>query len=101
MNYTDIKTLSLGYSNRDDTDVIGKMDFFILMVESIINTELDTRRMAHRLTLNLEDGREYYCLPADFRGMRDIEVYVPDEDGNKPAAPTTTLHYLNPPVYLI
>lgn len=88
MNYTEIKSLALGYADRTDTEVIDAMDGFIKVVESRINRALDVRKMAINATITRVEGAELYDLPSDFVGLRDIEISSSEK--------RTTAHYLNP-----
>lgn len=84
MDYNQIKEVALSYSDREDEEVISNMDNFLKVVEARINRELETRQSHNRAVMTTVEGQQYYGLPADFNGMRDIQV-----DG-------TTLQYRSP-----
>ena len=89
MVYDEIVALTLSYADREDEEVIGKIDSFIKIVEARINRKLRIFDMTIRATIDL-DGEEYYGLPPDFGGLRDIEV-ANDADGGR-----CTLKYMSP-----
>jgi hypothetical protein len=89
VNYSEIKALAISYSDRADAEVADRMDDFLRIVEARINRPLKTQKMSTRVTINSITGQEYYGLPADFDGLRDIEIQ--DTDGNR-----TTPPYLSP-----
>lgn len=74
MNYTEIIDIALGYADRTDTEVTDRMDSFLRIVESRTNRPLNTQKMVSRVSIEAITGQEYYGLPADFDGLRDIEV---------------------------
>lgn len=90
MNFTEITELALAYADREDDEVTTRMDKFILLVESRINRKLKTLDMSVRSTIDLvaNPNQEYYQLPDDFGGLRDIEVRTTNR--------RRTLTYLNP-----
>lgn len=90
MNYTEITTLALAYADREDDEVTNNIDNFILLVESRINRKLKTLDMSARSVIDLTTfpDQEYYVLPDDFGGLRDIEINT--------VTRRKTLVYLNP-----
>ncbi len=90
MNYAEIVALALSYADRTDAEVANRVDDFLRVVESRINRVLKTMDMSTRTTTITITDKEYYTLPDDFAGMRDIEI--------REAASSykTTLQYLNP-----
>ena len=91
MNYNDIVELALSYADRQDLEVTSKMDSFLKIVEARINRVLTVRKMALRTQLIMVKDQEYYGLPSDFVGLRDIEIQNVDD-----ANARTTLHYKSP-----
>ena len=91
MNYQTIVDLALSYADREDVEVVNRMDGFLRMVESRINKRIQTWKMTSRAVIDMVSGQEYYGLPCDFSGMRDIEVY-PSDSGTDRITPC----YLNP-----
>ena len=73
MNYTEIKDTALAYSNRADVEVIENLDNFLRMAEAKINREIHVQKQSKRAIVQMIDGQEYYGLPSDFGGLRDIE----------------------------
>ena len=90
MNYTEITELALAYSDREDDEVTTRIDDFILLVESRINRKLKTLDMSVRSVIDLvaNPDQEYYQLPDDFGGLRDIEINIGPR--------RKTLEYVNP-----
>lgn len=74
MNYTEIVAASKTFADREDNEVNDSIDTFIAMAESRINRILKTREQSVRAFQATIDQAEYYCLPSDYRGMRDIQV---------------------------
>jgi len=91
MNYTEIKALALSYADREDAEVSDRLDDFISIVESRINRVLGVRKMVTRSQTTTIKDQEYYGLPADFSGIRDIEMF----DILAPKS-RSTLKYLSP-----
>lgn len=91
MNYEQIKSLVLSYADREDTEVSDRIDNFILIVESITNRFLRMREASSRVTLVTSEQQEYYGLPDDFNGLRDIEIR-----DTLSSTKRTTLKYLSP-----
>lgn len=73
MNYTEITQLALSYADRNDEEVTSRIDLFLKVVESRINRIIKTSGMSSRTTIATVTDQEYYSLPADFAGLRDIE----------------------------
>jgi hypothetical protein len=74
MNYAEIVDVALGYADRTDAEVTNRMDSFLRIVEARTNRPLSTQKMVSRVTIDSITDQEYYGLPADFDGLRDIEV---------------------------
>lgn len=91
MNYTDVTSLALSYADRNDSDLVSKMDSFLRIVEARANRFLKTQEMALRYTIPMVTGQNRYTLPSDYTGMREISIY-----SNATPATRTTLQYLSP-----
>lgn len=91
MNYDEIKALALSYSDRQDNEVIDRMDDFFRITEARMNRILKVQKQVIRTSILTVDDEEYYGLPVDFAGLRDIELYPVDAPENR-----TTLQYLSP-----
>lgn len=91
MNYYDIKDMALSYADREDAEITSRIDNFLKIVEVRMNKELEMREMSARLRLRTSVAFEYYGLPADFRGIRNIKV----RDSPTSTA-EATLRYKNP-----
>jgi len=74
MNYNEVTATALAYSNRSDADVLENIDNFLRMTESKLNRELHVQRQSKRALVQMVDGQEYYGLPSDFAGLRDLET---------------------------
>lgn len=88
MNYTEITELALSYADRGDAEVSGKIDSFLRIVEARINRKLKTMDMSTRLSIPTVTDQEYYDLPVDFGGLREIK--------HESSGLDTTLHYATP-----
>lgn len=92
MNYSEIISTALSYSDRvSDTEVSARIDMFLRMVESRTNRLLMVQKMSIRAYLDTVEGAEYYTLPSDFNGIRDIEIRDSLEATNR-----VTLQYISP-----
>ena len=96
MNYLEVKEIALSYSDREsDAELPAKIDSFLRIVEARVDRALKVQRMTVRTLLTTVAGQEYYGLPSDFAGLRDIEVRSADTiDGE--ARDRVTLEYLSP-----
>ena len=74
MNYARLITVSKAYADREDIEVDGNMDNFIIFVEARMNRTLKTRKQSVRAFINTVSDQEYYPLPIDYAGMRDIQL---------------------------
>ena len=90
MNYSEIVDLALSYADRQDEEVTSRVDKFIKIMESRTNRKLRTFDMSVRSQLPMVEDQVYYGLPADFGGLRDIEMVSASESGRK------TLSYVSP-----
>jgi hypothetical protein len=91
MDYTEIKTVALSYADRTDQEVLDRMDDFLRIVESRINRKLKVSKMSIRSVIDLtlaDTDQEYFALPSDFGGLRDIEIQT--DSARK------TMKYINP-----
>ena len=92
MNYDDIKSAALQYADKDKAShVIDNIDWFLRVVESRISRTLKISKMTARATLPLLQDQEYYGLPDDFAGVRDVEIRTDLTSRDR-----TTLRYLSP-----
>ena len=92
MDYNEIQTLAYGYLDRTDVETTARYDDFLRIVEGKINRVLKTLKMTSRVTITTDIDTDYYGLPDDFEGIRDIEI--------KNATGTdkiVTLEYRTPP----
>jgi len=72
--------MALGYADRQDTEITGKMDLFIKMVESRINRALETQTMIATVQTLLASDVFEYTLPNDFLSMKDIKIVNLDNE---------------------
>ena len=91
MNYTAIKESAQAYTDRYDEELVDSLPAFTRIVESKINMALKVGDQSIRAQIPLYSNKEYYPLPCDFGGMRDIEVLK-----NGDFVGGTTLIYLSP-----
>jgi len=90
MDYQEIIDTTLLYADRTDAEVINSMPSFVKIVEARLNRVFKTSEQATRSIIVTLDGQEYYGLPSDFAGLRDIEIQ------NTPSTARQTLQYLSP-----
>ena len=91
MNYSDVVNLTLGYADRQDSEVTTRMDLFMRVTESRINRVLMTLDMSSRAKTPMDSATEYYPLPTNYSVMRAIKVI----DNTNPASRVTLLQ-VNP-----
>jgi len=78
MNYTELRAASIAYADRYDTEVSGNIDTYVIMTEARINRLLKTRKQSARAYILGVDGKEYYPLPPDWAGMRNLKITNPN-----------------------
>jgi hypothetical protein len=91
MNYKDIITAAQAYTDRYDEELVTAIPAFTRVVEGKINNALRTGDQAVRAQIWLLRDQEYYGLPSDWGGARDVEIL---KDGTKTGGRTLT--YLAP-----
>ena len=90
LNFKDIKETAQAYVDRYDVELEKVLPAFTKIVEGKINTALKTGEQSVRGQIWLERDQEYYGLPGDWGGFRDVEII---KDGMKTGR---TLTYLAP-----
>lgn len=93
MNYTELRDTAKLYSDRYDSEIDDNVDIFFSLVEARINRLLKTREQSFRSTTPTIEGAEYYPLPSDFRGMRNIQL---NSDPNSEVHDVKTFNLMNP-----
>ena len=91
MNYKEIVTAAQAYTDRYDEELVTAIPSFTKIVEGKINNALRTGDQAVRAQIWLLRDQEYYGLPSDWGGARDVEIL---KDGTKTGGRTLT--YLSP-----
>ena len=77
MTYDEIVALAKAYADRSsDAEIIDNIDFFIIMAEVKINRLLKTSEASTRATVLTLEDKEYYSLPTDYNGLRDVELQL-------------------------
>jgi hypothetical protein len=74
MNRAEIITAAQAYMDRYDDELVGAMSAFFSIVEAKVNTALKTGAQAVRSQIPVVADQEYYALPCDFGGFRDVEL---------------------------
>lgn len=92
MNYEEVVNAAKAYADRNDIEVSNSVDTFILMAEARMNRVLKTREQSARIYTPTVTDQEYYGLPSDFRGMRDIQLNTESSEGSLKAP----MNYLSP-----
>ena len=90
MNYKDIVVASQAYTDRYDAEMAVTMPAFTKVVEAKINNALLTGDQSVRAQIWLRSGEDYYGLPCDWGGARDVEILHKGEQHGR------TLVYLAP-----
>lgn len=90
MDYDTVVKLALSYSDREDDEVIDRIDDFIEIVEARVNRALRVFDMSIRAELAVVAEQQYYGLPSDFGGLRDIELVSAE------GASRITMKYMSP-----
>lgn len=93
MTYTELVAAAKAYADRQDVEVDANIDIFILMAEARINRILKTREQSTRVYAPAVTGQEYYTLPPDYSGMRNIQLNDGDPGSDVSAR---TMSYLSP-----
>ena len=91
MNYKDIVTAAQAYTDRYDEELVAAIPAFTKVVEGKINNALRTGDQSVRAQIWLLRDQEYYGLPSDWGGARDVEIL---KDGTKTGG--RTLVYMAP-----
>lgn len=90
MNFKEIKETAKAYVDRYDNELETLTPALTRIVEGKINNALKTGEQSVRGQIWLERDQEYYGLPSDWGGFRDVEII---QDGKKTGR---TLTYLAP-----
>jgi len=90
MNLKEITTAAQAYCDRYDEELVTSMPSFLKVVEGKINNALRTGDQSIRSQIYLEHDNEYYGLPSDWGGARDVEILHQGEQHGR------TLTYLAP-----
>lgn len=93
MNYVELVDAAKAYADRQDAEVSDNIGIFFFMAEARINRLLKTREQSTREYIATEDGEEYYDLPDDYAGMRNIQL---DSDLPPSDHSVTPFSYLQP-----
>lgn len=78
MNRKQIVESAQAYVDRYDDELSNLIPSLSRVVESKINTALKVGGQSVRAQIPMELDKEYYPLPCDFGGMRDIEMLKKD-----------------------
>jgi hypothetical protein len=90
MNLKEIRDAAQAYCDRYDEELVSAIPSFTKVVEGKINNALRTGEQAIRAQIWLEDDEEYYGLPSDWGGARDVEILAAGQQHGR------TLTYLSP-----
>ena len=74
MNYKEIVDAAKAYTDRYDEELVSAIPAFTKVVEGKINNALRTGDQSVRAQIWLEREQEYYTLPCDWGGARDVEI---------------------------
>ena len=90
MNLKEITTAAQAYCDRYDEELVTSMPSFLKVVEGKINNALRVGDQSIRAQIYLERDNEYYGLPSDWGGARDVEILHQGQQHGR------TLTYLAP-----
>ena len=90
MNYKEIVEAAKAYTDRYDAELDGALPAFTSVVEGKINNALRTGDQSVRAQIWLERYQEFYALPCDWGGAREVEILNEGEQYGR------TLTYLAP-----
>ncbi len=90
MNYKEIVGAAQAYTDRYDEELVSAMPAFTRVIEGKINNALRTGDQSVRAQIYMQKGVEYYSLPCDWGGFRDVELISPGQTSG------STLVYLSP-----
>ncbi len=90
MNLKEITTAAQAYCDRYDEELVTSMPSFLKVVEGKINNALRVGDQSIRSQIYLERDNEYYGLPSDWGGARDVEILHQGQQHGR------TLTYLAP-----
>lgn len=90
MNLKEITTAAQAYCDRYDEELVTSIPSFLKVVEGKINNALRTGDQSIRSQIYLERDNEYYGLPSDWGGARDVEILHQGQQHGR------TLTYLAP-----
>jgi len=93
MRYHEIVNAAINYSDRrdDDGEILDNITTMLRFVESRVNKLINVQQQTRRAVMVTEEGDEYYGLPFDFAGLRDIEIRTTLDSTDR-----STPEYLNP-----
>ena len=90
MTRKELADVAVAYADRyTDAEVLANMDSIFKFAEARMSRVMRNREMSTRLVVPIVDGQEYYTLPADYAGMRDV-LY------RTTAGATQSLEFLTP-----
>jgi len=81
MDYAGIKVAAYDYADRSDALSQARYDDFLRIVEAKMNRRLKTLQSTERASIPILPNKEYYGLPANFEGLRDIQLNGIGNDG--------------------
>jgi hypothetical protein len=96
MNYSELVAVSIAYADRYDLEVEQNMDNYIIMVEARINRLLKTRKQSARVYTATIADQDYYSLPPDYAGMRDVQL---NSDSPLTSHSVSPVSYLSPEIF--
>jgi hypothetical protein len=104
MNYQEVIRTALTYTDRLADPELSeqlpdqswpRLDLALRMVESRVNRNLQTRNQSKRAYIITSIAKEYYGLPVDFAGLRDIEVRASQDATARQTMQYVTPEYMN------
>ena len=96
MDYQEIIGAGTAYADRkSDPEINDNLDLFLRMGEARLSRLLKVRKASVRANI-ITNGTEFYSLPPDYAGMRNIQILP-----NDPTKRILIFDYLNPAQLLV
>lgn len=96
MDYQEIIGAGTAYADRkSDPEINENLDLFLRMGEARLSRLLKVRKASVRANI-ITNGTEFYSLPPDYAGMRNIQILP-----NDPTKRILIFDYLNPAQLLV
>lgn len=76
MIYAEIVDAALAFSDRQDVEVVNRLDLFIKLVEARVNKKLDTQPMNTQVLIPGVVAQQFYDVPTNWLALRDVNIHA-------------------------